>query len=480
LTSLTSFWVADNWDAMYEELVKFKQEHSPAEVPGKNTSLADWCQRQRANMRQNKLPPERRDRMEEIGFDVELRSEKNERVWNANLERLKEYNRTHGNCFGPPKRASNNLEDAALVLWVANQRSIYKRGTTPDHRIQKLEEIGFVWSIVERKFQVPTEKQELAWEKSYEKLREFYEVHGHFTVPQLLENGKINPFKSWIGIQRKNFAEGQIIEDRRLKLEAIGFIWDTLEHHSQRKRNANDDSKSTAKRRRITSTSEEEDEEFWSSGDDDGRKPTTKRRRAVSRSEEEEEDFWSAKDDDDSRATSASEEEDDGFWSAKDDDDRKPMAKRRRTTSASKEEDEEFLSSEANDGRESKAKRCGTTSTSKEEDEDFYSSTEDDDRKPTAKRRRATSASEVSEENEEEVRINSTRSLLAKYSAGTKVKKFFKGHGWFLGEIASINDDEEYCCYVRYEDGDEENYFLHELEDLDKIVANVARTHPRK
>jgi hypothetical protein len=58
------------------------------------------------------------------------------------------------------------------------------------------------------------------------------------------------------------------------------------------------------------------------------------------------------------------------------------------------------------------------------------------------------------------------------------VKKFFEGHGWFIGEIASI--DEEHCCYVRYEDDDEENYLLDELEDLDKIVANVARTRPRK
>jgi hypothetical protein len=99
----------------------------------------------------------------------------------------------------------------------------------------------------------------------------------------------------------------------------------------------------------------------------------------------------------------------------------------------------------------------------------------DDDRKPTAKRRRPASA-EATEEYEEEAQIS--RSLFTRYSAGTKVKKFFAGHGWFLGEIASI--DEEHCCYVRYEDGDEENYLLDELEDLDKIVANVARTHPRK
>jgi hypothetical protein len=48
--------------------------------------------------------------------------------------------------------------------------------------------------------------------------------------------------------------------------------------------------------------------------------------------------------------------------------------------------------------------------------------------------------------------------------------KFFEGHGWFLGEIVSINED---CCHVRYEEGDEENYLLDELDDLDKIIVNV-------
>jgi hypothetical protein len=88
---------------------------------------------------------------------------------------------------------------------------------------------------------------------------------------------------------------------------------------------------------------------------------------------------------------------------------------------------------------------------------------------------RATSAG-ATEEYEEEARIS--RSIRTRYSTGTKVKNFFEGHGWFLGEIVSI--DEEYCCYVRYEDGDEEIYLLDELENLDNIVANVARTHPRK
>jgi hypothetical protein len=668
LDELDFLWVADNWDTMYEQLVKFRQEHSHTEVPSNNTSLAGWCLKQRGKMRQNKLTPERRYRMEEIGFNFELQSEKNERIWNAKLQRLKKYKRKHGNCFGPPKNASNSVEDKELVIWITHQRSGYKRGTIPHHRLQQLEEVGFVWSIVERGSQAPSKKQELAWEKSYEKLREFYEVHGHFTVPHVLENGDINPFNTWIGVQRKYFAQGLIKEDRRLKLEAIDFVWDQgTEHYSQRKWNAafedlvkfreekghtfvrrddgmalwrwtekmnwkrkrstlslkreqrlesigfwdrpppgyqergegnenseevdedyssseNDDNrKPTAKRLRTASVSEEDEEDFLSSKDEDDRMPTAKRRRTTSSSEEEDEEFRSSKNDDDCihkttakrrratstskkepsakgddetkpmakrrRTTSISEEEDEEFWSSNND--HKPTAKRRRTASTSEEEDEEELlsskdSSEDEDDRKPKAMRYRGTSTSKkelseekeedlrtakgdgeskpmakrrrttskqrritsipeEDDEDFWlgkdkdsrkpmakgrrstsasededeeefrSSEDDDDRKPKAKLRRAASA-DATDEYEEEGRIS--RSLLTRYSVGTKVKKFFEGYGWFLGEIASI--DEEYCCYVRYEDGDEENYLLDELEDLNKIVGNVARTHPCK
>jgi hypothetical protein len=509
LDGLGFLWFADNWDTMYQQLVKFSLEHGHTGVKGKS-SLAVWCRRQRANMRQNKLPLGRRGRMEEIGFNIEAQSEKNERIWNTKLQRLKKYNRKHGDCFGPPKSASNNAEDAELVIWITHQRMGYKVGTIPNHRIQKLEEeVGFVWSIVERGSQTPSEKQELAWEKSYEKLREFYEVHGHFTVPPVLDNGKLNPFHSWIAVQRRHFAQGQMKEDRRLKLDAIAFIWNQgIKRRSQRKWNAtfqdltkfreerghtfvkkNDGmelwrwtkkmiwkhrhSKLSLKRvERLESIgfwnpppagyqehiesnneSEEEEEESWSSENDDIRKPTTKR----------------------CRATSTSGEGDENSGSSEKDDDRKPMAKRRRAQpTESKEEHEEEVKIRNNDGRKPTAKRRrATAADATKEYEEEVRIRDDDDRERTAKRRRAT---EATEEYEEETRIS--RGLFARYSTGTKVKKFFEGHGWFIGEIASI--DEEHCCYVRYEDGDEENYLLDELDDLKNIIANVDRTHPRK
>jgi hypothetical protein len=307
--------------------------------------------------------------------------------------------------------------------------------------MQKLDEVGFVWSILERGSQSPTEKQELLWEKSYEKLREFYEVHGRFTVPTMLKNGKTNPLRLWITNQRKHYTECRIRKDRILKLEAIDFTWKEgialkSQHQSQRLWDA--------AFHKLTKFREDKGHTFVRR--DDGmalwrwtEKMNWKRKLGTLSPEREE------------RLESI------GFW------DPSPPGYQERgeNTEKSEEEDEEFRSNDDDDARKPPAKRRRPTSTE-------WSSEDDDDRKPPAKRRRTT-PTEGAEEYEKEAIISN--SLLGRYSVVTKVKKFFKGHGWFLGEIVSIFEDR---CNVRYEDGDEETYLLKESDDLDKIIANVS------
>ena len=87
--------------------------------------------------------------MEELGFNLEQQSEKNERIWNENYQRLEKYNRKHGDCLVPSKDASNHVEDEELSIWIEQQRTDYNCGTIPNHRLEKLEQIGFAWSIDE-------------------------------------------------------------------------------------------------------------------------------------------------------------------------------------------------------------------------------------------------------------------------------------------------------------------------------------------
>jgi hypothetical protein len=169
-------------------------------------------------------------------------------------------------------------------------------------------------------------------------------VHGHFTVPHVLETGEINPFNTWISRQRKFYAQGQIRKDRRLKLEAIGFIWDQgTEHHSQRKW--------SAAFRDLTGFREEKGHTFVSRSDGMElwrwtKKMKSKRKRSTLSLEREEQlesiGFWDPPPAGYQERGKNNEKEKE-FWSSEDDDDvRKPTVKRRRTPSTSEEEDEEL------------------------------------------------------------------------------------------------------------------------------------------
>ena len=63
------------------------------------------------------------------------------------FERLKEYKEEHGDCLVPQKYA----EDPKLGQWVAAQRALSTVDEkTKQERRDKLNSIGFVWSVRER------------------------------------------------------------------------------------------------------------------------------------------------------------------------------------------------------------------------------------------------------------------------------------------------------------------------------------------
>ena len=55
------------------------------------------------------------------------------------------------------------LENSEIGLWVGTQRTSYNKGTLAKEKVKMLEEIGFVWKLVEA-----------AWFQKYRELQEFY------------------------------------------------------------------------------------------------------------------------------------------------------------------------------------------------------------------------------------------------------------------------------------------------------------------
>jgi hypothetical protein len=101
-----------------------------------------------------------------------------------------------------------------LGTWVRNQRAAkrYKRPIMAE-RAKRLDEIGFVWVLVEP----------MAWEKMFAALVEYKKVHNHCNVPQ--KAGEYKRLGKWVNTQRTHFYRGTIRPDRRRQLESIGFVW---------------------------------------------------------------------------------------------------------------------------------------------------------------------------------------------------------------------------------------------------------------
>jgi hypothetical protein len=77
-------------------------------------------------------------------------------------------------------------------------------------------EVGFVWDLLEA-----------AWEEQFAALTEYKESHGHCNVPKRWPD---NPaLAHWVGDQRSMNRKGCLPKERQRRLEALGFVWDSLE-----------------------------------------------------------------------------------------------------------------------------------------------------------------------------------------------------------------------------------------------------------
>jgi hypothetical protein len=206
-----------------------------------------------------RLTEDRRRRLDEIGFvwsaresDKAIESVKVSRnsyddQWDTMFERLRAYKEVHGNCL-VPKRYK---DDPKLGTWVDTQRVQRKKmlkhmaavelqnedpsaadsfvpikspGRLTAERMEKLESLGFVWSLRDD------------WQKHYMELKAYKEQHGHCNVPaRYAENRKLG---IWVSAQRQQkklmesaAAEAQAIKstpltpDRINLLNEIGFTW---------------------------------------------------------------------------------------------------------------------------------------------------------------------------------------------------------------------------------------------------------------
>ena len=122
---------------------------------------------------------------------------------------LMRYKERFGDCEVPDKWKEN----PQLGIWVGTQRIQQKRGTISANRKIQLDEVGFIWDVLNS-----------AWESKFTELKRYRDEHSDCNVPAVWrENPKLG---AWVRTQRIVNNEGKLAPTRKARLDALGFAWE--------------------------------------------------------------------------------------------------------------------------------------------------------------------------------------------------------------------------------------------------------------
>jgi superfamily II DNA or RNA helicase len=197
----------EQWEEGFGALSAFKEQHGHCRVPrGHKTNgykLGIWVGTQR--MQEDQLSPDRKQRLDELGFIWDPHTEQ----WEEGFSALSTFKEQHGHCRVP---VIHKFSGFNLGNWVRKQRT--KQDQLSAERKRRLDELGFIWD--------PLTEQ---WEEGFSALSAFKEQHGHCRVAQA---HKFNGFNLGIWIATQRSIQDQLSAERKQRLDELGFIWDPL------------------------------------------------------------------------------------------------------------------------------------------------------------------------------------------------------------------------------------------------------------
>jgi hypothetical protein len=207
------------------ELQSFKEQHGHCNVrrhEGEHQDLGKWLYDVIRGRR--KITDEQRQQILDVGVDLTAAAaaDGTMKIYNKRksfAERfadLQEYKRRVGHCHVPYR--PEHKDDQALAEWVKDVR----RGQIKINMAQRkqLNELGFNWETKYSKF-------EREWNDRFKQLTQYQERHKHTRVA--LNDDKV--LYEWCNTQRKLRNKDQLREDRKERLDKIGF-WDrTISPH---------------------------------------------------------------------------------------------------------------------------------------------------------------------------------------------------------------------------------------------------------
>jgi hypothetical protein len=164
--------------------------------------LGQWVSIQR--VQQNKMPQERKARLDGLGFVWDALAAK----WEEGFRHLQAFVKEQGHCRVSQRHRC--ADEYGLGQWVSEQR--LRKDSMPLERRARLDTLGFVWDAL-------TER----WEEGFEHLKAYVQEHRHCTVPAKHVTADGYPLGRWVVYQREK--EDCLLPEQKARLDALGFDW---------------------------------------------------------------------------------------------------------------------------------------------------------------------------------------------------------------------------------------------------------------
>ena len=128
--------------------VCFLSANVPQKYPS-NRPLGIWVNKQRMEMKfyldqhlKSSLTRMKIEALEQMDFVWAKR--KGEAAWDEKYDELRRYLQENGDCHVPTKLQGNR----AFGRWVSTQRSQYKKNKLSRDKVDRLNRLGFVWTML--------------------------------------------------------------------------------------------------------------------------------------------------------------------------------------------------------------------------------------------------------------------------------------------------------------------------------------------
>ena len=134
------------------------------------------------------------------------------------ISHLQEYKQKYDNLLVPQKYES--ADGYKLGKKVNDIRKAYKAGRLAQERIDQLNEMGFVWGIIDR-----DRDRDGIFDTFISYLQEYKQEYGNLLVPNRYESGGYKLGRK-VGHIRQDYKAGRLTQEQIDQLNAMGFVWE--------------------------------------------------------------------------------------------------------------------------------------------------------------------------------------------------------------------------------------------------------------